>query len=181
MVAAFSRLQLAAALIGTVLFADCRSWALYPVEYDNDPTNPEAPFRSAHDSAIFTHLRRQPRFRPSSRKSVDYLGISLPSDAGSVGGRESILNVGVDADRRSQSSVDALRNPFNREDTVDDDYSQVGEEEMEVDLSSWGLDSFIPKEKGSKSSRHKAKSRSSFSVTQRSDEALTGVQWVQDL
>jgi hypothetical protein len=76
----------------------------------------------------------------SSRQS-DYLGISLPSETGSAGGRES--GVGT---RRSRSSIDALRNPFG----VDSNDEEDAEEELEVDLTSWGLDALMPKEKGRK-------------------------------
>ncbi|KAI0053627.1 hypothetical protein FA95DRAFT_1552124 [Auriscalpium vulgare] len=135
--APFSRLQLAAALI----------------EYDNDPTNPDTPFRSAHDSAIFAHLRSLPPLEP--RKSADYLGVKIPTSNGSGGdGRESALS-----HSRGRSSIDALRNPFAADNTADeDDYAEdEPQDDMEVDLASWGLDSFIPKEKGSKNSRKKEK------------------------
>jgi hypothetical protein len=80
------------------------------------------------------------------------LGVSVPSDSGSLGGRESAL------DRRSRASTVALRNPFAADESVDGDEDDEEEENMEVDLASWGLDSFIPKEKGSSSSRKKSKS-----------------------
>ncbi|TFY72955.1 hypothetical protein EVG20_g22 [Dentipellis fragilis] len=141
--ASFSRLQLAAALI----------------EYDNDPENPAAPNRSAHDSAIFAHLRRNPR--PSiaaSRKSTDYLGVNLPSEGGH-GGRESAFSL------RPRSSIDALRNPFQGDVNIDDEVLEEEEEEepeddLEVDLASWGLDSFMPKEKG----KHKKKEKEKVNV-----------------
>ncbi|KAG2367393.1 hypothetical protein BDR07DRAFT_1326932 [Suillus spraguei] len=120
--AAFSRLQLAAALL----------------EYDNDPTNPHLPLVSAHDSAIFAHLRRgQPR------KSTDYLGVSVPSEAGDS----------TPGHRRSRSSIDGLRNPFG----ADDDEELEDEEAGEVDLASWGLDQFI-KDKAKAKGKAKAKS-----------------------
>ncbi|THH19763.1 hypothetical protein EW146_g1459 [Bondarzewia mesenterica] len=132
--AAFSRLQLAAALI----------------EYDNDPANPNAPFRSAHDSAIFAHMRRAPRPPQASRKSADYLGVNLPSE---LGGRESAMSHG-----RARSSIDALRNPFATDGPASDDLEEE-EKELEVDLASWGLDSFMPKEKTGKKDKKKDKER----------------------
>ncbi|KDR83757.1 hypothetical protein GALMADRAFT_236114 [Galerina marginata CBS 339.88] len=132
--AAFSRLQLAAALL----------------EYDNDPDNPDAPYRSAQDSAIFAHLRRNPAARPDiAPRRSDYL---IPSDTGSLGGRESAQDT-----RRSRASS-GLRNPFGA-----DNYSEFeehdegeGEDRLEVDLASWGLDAFMPKDK-SKSAKAKGK------------------------
>ncbi|CAG7848361.1 SubName: Full=Uncharacterized protein {ECO:0000313/EMBL:CCA71681.1} [Serendipita indica DSM 11827] len=80
----FSRLQLAAALI----------------EYDNDPDDPDAPYRSAESSAIFSFLRGRPNPRNTlmgydemPRKSVDYLGVTIPNEghgqlrSPAVGGR----------------------------------------------------------------------------------------------
>ncbi|KAF8639708.1 hypothetical protein AX17_000970 [Amanita inopinata Kibby_2008] len=140
MPAAFSRLQLAAALL----------------EYDNDPTDPTAPVRRAQDSAIFAHFRRNPAAPPqmSSRRS-DYLGVSLPSEAGSLGGRESALD--NRRSRASRGSLDALRNPFGMDDHWEDEEDGIGEEaELEVDLASWGLDALMPKDKG-KSAKGKGK------------------------
>ncbi|KAF9568915.1 hypothetical protein CPC08DRAFT_702032 [Agrocybe pediades] len=137
--AAFSRLQLAAALL----------------EYDNDPDDPNAPRRSAQDSAIFAHLRRNPAARPdlASRKS-DLLGVSLPSDSESFAGRESALD--NRRSRASKASIDALRNPFGADNQSEYEELEEDEEGLEVDLASWGLDSFIPKDK-SKSSKGKGK------------------------
>ena len=116
-------------------------------EYDNDPDDPNAPYRSAQDSAIFAHFRRNPAARPEL-SSRNYLGVSVPSDVGSIGPRRS---------RRSRGSIDALRkNPFGA------DYNSESEEDdrdgqaVEVDLASWGLDAFIPKEK-SKSAKSRGK------------------------
>ncbi|KAJ3515341.1 hypothetical protein NLJ89_g1820 [Agrocybe chaxingu] len=137
--APFSRLQLAAALL----------------EYDNDPDNPDAPYRSAQDSAIFAHLRRNPAARPelAARKS-EY----LTSEGGSIGGRESTID--VRRSRGSRGSIDALRNPFGG-----DIHSETGHyeeddespEDLEVDLASWGLEAFMPKDKGSKSAKARGK------------------------
>lgn len=129
MPAPFSRLQLAAALI----------------EYDNDAEDPAIPRRSAQESAIFAHLRRNPAARPDIRKSQ--LGTSQS-------GRDSLAE--TKRSRASRGSIDALRNPF-----AADEASEYDEEEeraeMEVDLSSWGLDAFIPKEKGDRSKKGKEK------------------------
>ncbi|KAF8631953.1 hypothetical protein AX15_002114 [Amanita polypyramis BW_CC] len=135
---AFSRLQLAAALL----------------EYDNDLSDPNTPVRRAQDSAIFAHFRRNPAARPqlSSRRS-DYLGVSIPSEAGSHGGRESALE--NRRSRASRGSLDALRNPFGHDDHWSEE-EEGNEEELEVDLASWGLDALIPKDKG-KSTKGKAK------------------------
>ncbi|KAG6332714.1 hypothetical protein ID866_6375 [Astraeus odoratus] len=122
----FSRLQLAAALI----------------EYDNDPSNPDAPIRSAQDSAIFAHLRRNDALsRP--RRSKDYLGVAVPSEAGSD-----------PALKKSRGSLGALRNPFG---SAEDDDSQSENDGLEVDLSSWGLDALVEKDKKNKG-KGKAKS-----------------------
>ncbi|TFK43546.1 hypothetical protein BDQ12DRAFT_675151 [Crucibulum laeve] len=132
-------------------------------EYDNDPDNPDAPCRSAQESAIFAHLRRNPAARPDlvSRKS-DYLGVSLPSETGSLGGRESVL--GNRRSRGSRGSFDALRNPFGAEDTVDGSEEEEPEDnELEVDLASWGLDAFMPKDK-SKANKGKGRQTSLPSV-----------------
>ncbi|OCH90981.1 hypothetical protein OBBRIDRAFT_776061 [Obba rivulosa] len=135
--ALFSRLQLAAALI----------------EYDNDSLDPAKPRRNAQESAIFAHLRRNRDLNGMSaaRRSTDYLGVSLPSETGSIAGRES------DQDgRRSRSSIDALRNPFGRDSTYEGILDDEEEEGMEVDLTSWGLDAFMPKDKESKNARKRA-------------------------
>lgn len=124
-------------------------------EYDNDPDDPDAPYRSAKDSAIFAHLRKNPAARPDgpSRRS-DYLGVSIPSEMGSLGGRESVLDT-----RKSRASrISSLRNPFGPDNASDFGEAEEGEEAegLEVDLASWGLDAFIPKEK-SKSAKAKGK------------------------
>ncbi|KAI0638050.1 hypothetical protein C8Q77DRAFT_1166468 [Trametes polyzona] len=140
MPAAFSRLQLAAALI----------------EYDNDDEDPSKPRKSAQDSAIFLPFRNRPiRPPPPERRSTDYLGVSLPSETGSIAPRESMA-----FDRKSRASIDALRNPFARDSTYDGALEDGEEEEdLEVDLASWGLDALVPKEKDkSKHSRKKTKS-----------------------
>ncbi|KAF8655308.1 hypothetical protein AX16_003205 [Volvariella volvacea WC 439] len=136
--APFSRLQLAAALL----------------EYDNDPDNPDAPYRSAQESAIFLPLRRIAASRPP-RKS-DYLGVSIPSETGSHGGRESMMD--NRRSRISRASFDALRNPFGPDDTIASEDEEGGD--MEVDLASWGLEAFIPKDKEHRNSKGKGKAPS---------------------
>ncbi|KAF5370104.1 hypothetical protein D9758_001069 [Tetrapyrgos nigripes] len=129
---AFSRLQLAAALL----------------EYDNDPSNPSLPYRSAQESAIFAHLRQNPARPPAApRRSADYLGVSMPSETGSLGGRESVLDgrrESVLDGRRSQASV-GIRHMFGNE-QLEDEENVEEEEQLEVDLTSWGLDAFIAKD-----------------------------------
>lgn len=84
----------------------------------------------------------------ASRRSTDYLGVPTDLDGGSFVGRESVAET-----RRSRASTDALKNPFGRDSTYGDLDQQV--EDMEVDLASWGLDQFIPKEKGSRKQKNK--------------------------
>ncbi|KAI9513342.1 hypothetical protein F5148DRAFT_1372628 [Russula earlei] len=134
--ASFSRLQLAAALI----------------EYENDPDDPEKPFRSAHESAIFSHLRRIPPLPQQRRKSVDYLSVELPGDHAATSRVESVHEQGA-----AQSPV--LSNPFGRATVTSDDIAGEEDDEMEVDLASWGLDTFISKEKDGGSKRHKGKEK----------------------
>ncbi|EMD40827.1 hypothetical protein CERSUDRAFT_111413 [Gelatoporia subvermispora B] len=135
--ASFSRLQLAAALI----------------EYDNDDADQSKPRRNAQESAIFAHLRRSKDVQGMSaaRRSTDYLGISLPSETDSIAGRESIAD-----GRHSRSSIDALRNPFGRDSTHEGVLDDDEEQSLEVDLTSWGLEAFMPKDRESKSARKKA-------------------------
>ncbi|KLO10240.1 hypothetical protein SCHPADRAFT_999700 [Schizopora paradoxa] len=140
--AAFSRLQLAAALL----------------EYDNDPDNPNAPRRSAQDSAIFSPLRRangyiQGQTMEEATRTRDLLGVALPSEAGGS------IDVKSTTMKSRIASVDLLQNPFGGDD--DEQEPEPEEEALEVDLASWGLDSFMPKEKGSKASRNaKGKAKS---------------------
>ena len=125
------------------------------IEYDNDDEDPTKPRRSAQDSAIFAPMRRSAKLRrdTASRQSTDYLGVGLPSEVGSArgpdsvyGGRDSVMS-----GHRSRASVDALRNPFGRDSTYEGALDEEEEEEggeMEVDLASWGLDGYIPEDKG---------------------------------
>lgn len=112
------------------------------LEYDNDPENPDAPRRSAQDSAIFAHLRQNPATRPKvpTRKSEN---ASVPlSTAGPDSLRRRESGYETKRSRASRDSINHLRNPFGQA----DDYSSE-EDELEVDLASWGLDAFMPKDK----------------------------------
>ena len=87
-----------------------------------------------------------------SRRSTDRLAVKLPSDRGSVAGRESTLE--NHDPRRSRASIDMLRNPFS---ATEEDVEEEDEEEKEnmddLDLESWGLNDLLGdkgKEKGSK-------------------------------
>lgn len=126
------------------------------VEYDNDLSNPGAPYRSAHDSAIFSTIRQSGNARPQTdrRKSNDYLGVALPSEGGSVSGAESALDK---RHKKAVSSINVLRNPFGGED--DDEPEKEG---LEVDLRSWGLDAFMPNGKGEKNMGRTTSKSSTF-------------------
>ena len=113
------------------------------LEYDNDPDNPGAPYRSAHESAIFAHLRRNVPLN-KSRRSTDYLGVQVPSEVGSD-----------PPNRRSRASIDTLRNPFG---DADDEDESADEADVEVDLTSWGLDAFMEKNKSKGKGKGRAKS-----------------------
>ncbi|KAF8231917.1 hypothetical protein L208DRAFT_1274738 [Tricholoma matsutake] len=137
----FSRLQLAAALL----------------EYDNDLNNPDTPYRSAHESAIFAHLRRNTGTRPtvtSHRNS--HLNVSV-EEAGSTLAENRNSTSDNTKYRASRGSIDALRNPFGADESLVE-YENEGEEELEVDLASWGLDAFMPKDRASRTGKGKAKS-----------------------
>ncbi|KAF8580585.1 hypothetical protein K439DRAFT_1662724 [Ramaria rubella] len=129
---AFSRLQLAAALL----------------EYDNDPDDPN-PSRSAQDSAIFSHIRTRnaPRARTLSgfehlRETPNLLGVELPRSE-TASARGSMLA----GTRNSRGSIDVLRNPFGDDvpdsERADDD--EYVEEDLEVDLEAWGMAGFLDK------------------------------------
>ncbi|KZT60172.1 hypothetical protein CALCODRAFT_492755 [Calocera cornea HHB12733] len=112
----FSRLQLAAALI----------------EYDNDADDPEGPYRTARESAIFAHTRRstsRPHLPFSSteddpanfrRSKADFLNVKLPSERDAQSVRRSL---------GSGRGTPALAG----------DEEQDGDGEVEVDLAEWGL------------------------------------------
>ena len=123
------------------------------VEYDNASASAPASLRRAQDSAIFAHLRRNPAAPPQSSRRSDFLRVSLPSETGSLGGRESALE--SRRSRASRGSLDALRNPFSHDDHWSDE-EEGNEEVLEVDLASWGLDALIPKDKGKAKGKAKA-------------------------
>ncbi|KAG6900978.1 hypothetical protein C0993_004416 [Termitomyces sp. T159_Od127] len=130
---AFSRLQLVAALL----------------EYDNDLEDPDAPGRSAQESAIFLPFRH---YATDRARKTDFLGVPLASDAVTTAkSPRSSSALG----HQSKASISTLHNPFGRDDHLEEEDNQ--EEDLEVDLSSWGLDAFIPKDKASKG-KGKAKS-----------------------
>ncbi|KAH0587580.1 hypothetical protein H2248_006356 [Termitomyces sp. 'cryptogamus'] len=130
---AFSRLQLAAALL----------------EYDNDLEDPNAPDRSAHESAIFLPFRH---YTTNRARKTDYLGVPLASD-GVTTAKSPRSNSALG--HQSRASISTLHNPFGQDDHLEEEDNQEGD--LEVDLSSWGLDAFIPKDKASKG-KGKAKS-----------------------
>ncbi|KEP55363.1 hypothetical protein V565_005930 [Rhizoctonia solani 123E] len=165
---AFSRLQLAQALL----------------EYDNEDLPPEAPRRSAHDSAIFAHLRRaRGPPRPTTtvyggegpRQSANHLGVQLPHDGeaagtelgsgfrGSVGARRSL---DIQNALPTRKSVDVLRSDWGDKRASRVEASELGylgtpdedEDAPEggMDLSSWGLDKFVAKPD---QEQHRSKSR----------------------
>ncbi|KAH7343384.1 hypothetical protein B0J17DRAFT_174542 [Rhizoctonia solani] len=154
---AFSRLQLAQALL----------------EYDNQDLPPEAPRRSAYESAIFAHLRRArgpPRptttvYRDEApRRSTNHLGVELPHDGeavetelgsgfrGSVGARRSL---DIQSALPTRKSVDVLRSDWGEKRASRVEASELGylgtpdedEDAPEggMDLSSWGLDKYVAK------------------------------------
>jgi hypothetical protein len=137
------------------------------LEYDNDNLPPEAPRRSAHDSAIFAHLRRaRGPPRPTNtvyegagpRRSTNYLGVKLPGIEaeetelgtglrGSVGAQRSI---DIQNALPTRKSVDVLRSDWGDKRASKVETSELGylgtpdedEDAPEggMDLSSWGLD-----------------------------------------
>ncbi|KZW04138.1 hypothetical protein EXIGLDRAFT_758439 [Exidia glandulosa HHB12029] len=123
----FSRLQLAAALIGNA-------------EYDNDPTKPES-FKSAKESAIFSTARR-PGARPqalSTASARPETRMSTAEGLASSDPRASVADAMSDAQEPEQDS------------------------EPEVDLASWGLDTFIkPDKKAKKSNAKMAEARAAI-------------------
>jgi hypothetical protein len=140
------------------------------LEYDNDNLPPEAPRRSAQESAIFAHLRRAGGpARPTTtvystagpQRSTDYLNVKLPEGAiaepehtelgtglrGSVGARRSI---DIHSVLDTRKSVDVLRSDWvdkraSKVETSDLGYLGTPDEDEDppeggMDLSSWGLD-----------------------------------------
>lgn len=86
------------------------------------------------------------------KPAADYLSVKLPSDQGSLGGRESALS-----HFKGRNSVASLVNPFATGSGADEEEVEEDEHAVEVDLASWGLDSFIPKEKPGKGPKKKEK------------------------
>lgn len=120
------------------------------LEYDNDNDNPDTPHRSAHESAIFAHLRRTVGTRApvvSHRNNHDATS--------TLAGNSTLDKV---RSRASRGSIDALRNPFGADDSLLEYENEGEEDELEVDLASWGLDAFMPKDKLSRTGKGKAKS-----------------------
>ncbi|KAF8507842.1 hypothetical protein BU17DRAFT_71038 [Hysterangium stoloniferum] len=144
---AFSRLQLAAALL----------------EYDNDPDDPNPP-RKAEHSALFSHIRTRnaPRARTLSgfehlRETPNLLGVELPvneaaSKRGSMDARRSMAGT-----RNSRGSIDVLRNPFGGDDAPESEMGaedeEYEEEDLEVDLEAWGMANLLGEEKRSSKNR----------------------------
>ncbi len=137
--APFSRIALAAALL----------------EYDNDPDDPIKPKRSAQESAIFAHLRRSgPVPKPESvleyddlpepRRSKDFLKVPLPSDDASLfAPMEPTLGSRASIDGRR--SLDVLREHGEQFfQSTQEEESEESHSDDDVDLGSWGLDTFIP-------------------------------------
>lgn len=75
------------------------------------------------------------------------------SEFGSLSGRDSALD--TRRSRISKGSIDALRNPFPADNTSDGHENEEEQGGLEVDLASWGLDAFMPKDK--KSAKGKGK------------------------
>lgn len=97
-------------------------------------------------------MRRNVGNRPPPPRKSEYLNGA--TEVGSIAPRESIAD--TRRSRVSRGSIDALRNPFGPDDNLDSE-EEPDEEELEVDLASWGLDAFMPKDKESKSGKGKAK------------------------
>ncbi|KZT42911.1 hypothetical protein SISSUDRAFT_793870 [Sistotremastrum suecicum HHB10207 ss-3] len=142
--AAFSRLQLAAALL----------------EYDNDASNPNAQWRSANDSAIFSHLRRRNLNPKSKELRVSGEGRRSTDNSSSRNAPSPRSSQAFESRRSRMSSVDMLHNPFGGDIVEEeDDHPPVVEEEPEVDLASWGLDSFMPAKPKEKPRRKTVRSK----------------------
>lgn len=144
--------------MGICFTTDRRICVEYRIEYDNDETNPNAPRRSAQDSAIFAHMRRA-RSSPAARKSTDYLSVALPGENQNTGARGSTQ----DSRKSRASTVNALRNPFGPDEYDEESLDGLEEtEEMEVDLASWGLDAFksSTEEKAPKSKKPRGRTKS---------------------
>lgn len=121
-------------------------------EYDNALSDPSK-YRSAKDSALFLQFQL--------KESLDRFGVDVPSthEGRYLGVVSTKASEGYHADdsRRSRGSesINALRNPFGAEGV--DEEEQIEDDGMEVDLASWGLDSFLPKDKESRKSKGKGR------------------------
>ena len=134
----FSRLQLAAALLGKSPNGERHSGAneFFTSEYDNDPDDPTAEFTSAKESAIFAHLRRP---APVRRVEDDFpRGDDEEDEDVPIASRKSVIN----AQKRAQ--YQAHGNPDARASVVPSVVDPEAEEEAEM-LSAWGLDGIVPK------------------------------------
>ena len=87
---------------------------------------------------------RKERPRVASVGSTDRLGASVYNDASSINSGS------AGANRKSLASVEAFKNLFASVENEGPDYDGEPDEEFDVDLSSWGLDTFISKEKNVK-------------------------------
>ncbi|KAG5636613.1 hypothetical protein H0H81_007410 [Sphagnurus paluster] len=130
---AFSRIQLAAALL----------------EYDNDNDNPDAPNRSAQESAIFLPFRQNAEKHRAIPRKNDYLGVSI------TGETKSLRSASAPGQRQSRASISTLQNPFRTDDHLEEEHE---DEHLEVDLASWGLEAFIPRDKSTRNGKGKEKS-----------------------
>jgi hypothetical protein len=81
--------------------------------------------------------------------------MSLPGEGTIAGQRESVAQ--TVKSRASRGSIDALRNPFGVDDQMESEEEAEGDE-LEVDLASWGLDAFMPKDKATRNGKGRAKS-----------------------
>ena len=161
---------------------ETRVHAHLKLEYDNDPDDPDAPFRLAEESAIFRFLKGRPDPRnvimgydEMPRKSVDFLGVALPSETEGAMPSENQQPVQMQElrPRKSQEmlasgrktpdgrrSVDLLARPSSelarlngsmfRGGEGEDSEEEDGEMETqgpELNLASWGIDEFLVKEK----------------------------------
>lgn len=139
-------------------------------EYDNEYLPEDQSPRRAEESAIFASLRRNLPSRQALRsRNTDYLGVTLPSESslnvegiaggrGSANFRDSSLS---STNRKSAGSLDVLRNPFGRDSTIEGAPLDVGDG-IEVDLSSWGLDSLVNKDNGKGKTVERHESSSSY-------------------
>ena len=84
--------------------------------------------------------------------------MALPNEGGSVGGRESASDT---RHKKAASSINALRNPFGKDGALEDE-DEPEKDGLEVDLTSWGLDAFMPEGKGEKNVGRNTSKSSTF-------------------